>query len=108
MILCKTKWRPRKALLGEGARKASVAGDGLDALARDNRIAMAENQTQDPRAEFIEASVWHGSLDRANDILATHPEVASSDVHTAALLGDYEAVARFLVEDPANATIKGA
>jgi hypothetical protein len=67
---------------------------------------MPENQTQDPRAEFIEASVWHGPLDRAKEILAKHPEVASSDIHTAALVGDYEAVARFLVEDPANATAK--
>ena len=69
---------------------------------------MAEAQTppQDPRAEFINASVWHGSLDRAQEILATHPEVASCDVHTAALLGDHEAVARFLAEDPANGTAK--
>src|SRR5688572_1329515 len=61
----------------------------------------------EPRAEFIDASVWHGSLDRAQEILAAHPEVASSDIHTAALLGDYVAVARFLAEDPANATVKG-
>ena len=62
---------------------------------------------EDPRAEFINASVWHGSLDHAQEILAVHPEVASSDIHTAALLGDHEAVARFLTEDPANATAKG-
>jgi ankyrin repeat protein len=70
---------------------------------------MREDQTvsQDPKAEFINASVWHGSLDRAKEILAAHPGVASSDIHTAALLGDDEAVARFLVEDLANATIKG-
>jgi ankyrin repeat protein len=70
---------------------------------------MAENQTsaQDPRDEFISVSVWHGSLDRAQEILAAHPEVASSDIHTAALLGDHEAVVRFLAEDRANATVKG-
>ena len=70
---------------------------------------MAETQTppQDPRAEFINASVWHGSLDRAQEILTAHPEVASCDIHTAALLGDHEVVARFLAEDPANATAKG-
>jgi ankyrin repeat protein len=62
---------------------------------------------QDPRADFINASVWHGSLDRAREILDMHPEVASSDIHTAALLGDHEAVARFLAEDPVNATAKG-
>jgi len=70
---------------------------------------MPENQTaaQDPRDEFIKASVWHGSLDRAHEFLVAHPEVASSDIHTAALLGDHEAVARFLAEDLANATVKG-
>ena len=70
---------------------------------------MPEDQPvpQDPRAEFINVSVWHGSLDRAREMLAAHPEIASSDIHTAALLGDHEAVARFLVEDPANATAKG-
>jgi ankyrin repeat protein len=70
---------------------------------------MPETNTppQDPKAEFINVSVWHGSLDRAREILAAHPAVASSDIHTAALLGDHEAVARFLVEDPANATAKG-
>jgi len=70
---------------------------------------MAEAQTprQDPRAAFIDASVWHGSLDRAKEILAAHPEVASSDIHTAALLGDHEAVARFLAVHPADATARG-
>jgi ankyrin repeat protein len=62
---------------------------------------------QDPRAEFINASVWHGSLDRAREVLAAHSEIASCDIHTAALLGDDGAVARFLAEDPANATVRG-
>ncbi len=43
---------------------------------------------EDPRNEFIDASMWHGSLHRALEILVAHPEVASSDIHTAALLGD--------------------
>lgn len=70
---------------------------------------MPENHflPQDLRAEFINVSVWHGSLDRAEEILAAHPEVASCDIHTAALLGDHQAVRRFLAEDPANATAKG-
>ena len=68
---------------------------------------MPQDQASDPRAEFINVSVWHGSLDRAREILRAHPEVASSDIHTAALLGDHEAVARFLARDPANATAKG-
>lgn len=40
-------------------------------------------------------------------ILAEHPEVASSDIHTAAVLGDHQAVGRFLAGDTANATAKG-
>jgi ankyrin repeat protein len=66
-----------------------------------------EAAPQDLKAEFINVSVWHGSLDRAQEILAAHPEVASSDIHIAALLGDSEAVGRLLAEDPANATAKG-
>jgi len=31
----------------------------------------------------------HGSLARAQEILAAHPDVESSDIYTAALLGDY-------------------
>jgi hypothetical protein len=71
---------------------------------------MPENEaaSQDPRAEFITSSVWHGPLDPPREILAAHPEVAACDIHTAALLGDHETVARFLAEDPANATAKVA
>jgi ankyrin repeat protein len=74
-----------------------------------NHSAMLDSQIpdQDLRSEFINASVWHGSLERAREILAAHPEVASLDVHAAALLGDYDAIARFLAVDPANATVKG-
>src|SRR5439155_955378 len=61
----------------------------------------------DPRAAFIEAAVWHGTLERAAAILAAHPEVASSDIHSAAVLGDDAAVRRFLERDPGNATMKG-
>ena len=70
---------------------------------------MPEGQTapQDPGTEFINVPVWHGSLDRGGKSFAAYPEVASNDLHTAALLGDHEAVARFLAEDPANATAKG-
>jgi ankyrin repeat protein len=56
----------------------------------------------DPRAAFIEAAVWHGSLERAQTVLSAHPEVASRDIHTAAILGDAPAVRRFLEEDPAT------
>lgn len=60
----------------------------------------------DPREAFIEAAIWHGTLERAEAMLAAHPELASSDVHTAAVLGDDEAVRRFLAVDPANALSK--
>src|SRR5204863_338880 len=49
----------------------------------------------------------HGTLDRAAAILAAHPEIASSDIHSAAILGDDAAVRRFLELDPGNATLKG-
>ena len=51
----------------------------------------------DPRAAFVEAACvpldrgsGHatGTLERAEAILAAHPEVATGDVHTAAILGD--------------------
>jgi len=61
----------------------------------------------DPRAAFMEAAVWHGTLERADAILAAHPEIASSDIHSAAILGDDAAVRRFLALDPGNATVKG-
>jgi ankyrin repeat protein len=61
----------------------------------------------DLRRELIEAAVWHGSLERCESLLAAHPEIASSDIHTAAILGDDNAVRRFLQEDPSNATVKG-
>src|SRR5229473_2193569 len=64
-------------------------------------------ETSDPRAAFIDASLWHGSLDRSDAILAAHPEIAGGDIHTAAILGDDAAVRRFLELDPASATAKG-
>lgn len=60
-----------------------------------------------PRDAFIEASVWHGSLDKPQAILAAHPEIGSSDIHVAAILGDDIGVRRFLALDSANATVKG-
>jgi ankyrin repeat protein len=60
----------------------------------------------DPREDFITAAVWHGSLERAEAILAAHPEIASSDIHTAAIAGDDGAVRRFVEQDPAHAAAK--
>jgi ankyrin repeat protein len=59
------------------------------------------------RRDFIDASLWHGSLERANAILAAHPGIAGSDIYTSAILGDDESVRRFLANDPSLATSKG-
>jgi ankyrin repeat protein len=60
----------------------------------------------DEEAAFLEASVWHGSLDRAAEILAAHPEIATSSIYTAAILGDDAAIGLFLAADPAIAPAK--
>ncbi len=69
----------------------------------------------DPRGAFIEAACVpldsghsSGTLDQAEAILALHPEVAASDVHTAAILGDDAAVRRYLGLDQSRATEKAA
>ena len=56
------------------------------------------------RAEFIKAATWYGSLDEAEQMLASHPEIATCDIHTASITGDVQAVKQFLAEDPKNAT----
>ncbi len=58
----------------------------------------------DHRTAFIEAATWHGGLERAEAILAANPEIATSDIHTAAILGDDVAVRRFIERDSANVT----
>ena len=60
----------------------------------------------DVRAAFIEAATWHGSLDVAEQMLAAHPELRSSGIHIAAILGDDQAVRRFLAADPASVNAK--
>jgi ankyrin repeat protein len=60
-----------------------------------------------PLEAFIDASVWHGSLESAEAILAAHPEIAASGIHAAAILGDDAAVGRCLALDSGNATTKG-
>ncbi|MEO5820840.1 MAG: ankyrin repeat domain-containing protein [Vicinamibacteraceae bacterium] len=61
---------------------------------------MAEPSTDDRRIAFIAASTWHGSLDRAETMLAAHPDLVSSDIHIAAILGDDAAVRAHLARDP--------
>jgi ankyrin repeat protein len=71
-------------------------------------------ETDDPLAAFIEAacvpldaSHSTGTLERAEAILAAHPEIASASIYTAAILGDDATVRRFLELDAGNATAKG-
>src|SRR5947209_11793398 len=68
----------------------------------------------DPLTAFIEAAcvpldAGHatGALDRAEAILAAHPDIAASSIHAAAILGDDAAVRRLLELDRRNATVKG-
>jgi hypothetical protein len=68
----------------------------------------------DPLAAFIEAACVpldsghaSGTLERANAILAAHPEIASGTIHAAAILGDDATVRRLLEHDAGNATAKG-
>ena len=71
-------------------------------------------QEPNPLADFIVAACvpregGHGSgtLERPEAVLAAHPEIATSSIYTAAILGDDGSVRRFLSLDPANATGKG-
>jgi hypothetical protein len=59
-----------------------------------------------PVAAFIEAAVWHGTLEAAEAILAEHPEIARTSIHVAAILGDDAAVRRFIAADPRNVARK--
>lgn len=61
-----------------------------------------------PVAAFIEAAIWHGTLEAAEAILAAHPEIAHASIHVAAILGDDAAVRSFIADDPRNATKKEA
>lgn len=63
---------------------------------------------ESPRASFIRAAIWYGSLEPAETILRAHPELANADIHTAAVLGDDAAVRRLLALDPGNATLTSA
>jgi ankyrin repeat protein len=67
---------------------------------------MADSSSAEQRVEFIAASTWHGSLERADAILAAHPELAGSDIHVAAILGDVEGVRALLARDPRSVSAK--
>jgi ankyrin repeat protein len=70
---------------------------------------MADTVAAFIRAACVPRDAMHssGTLERAEAVLAAHPEVASSDIRTAAILGDAAAVRRFLVLDAHDATAKG-
>jgi ankyrin repeat protein len=61
-----------------------------------------------PVAAFIEAAIWHGTLEAAEAILAAHPEITQNSIHVAAILGDDAAVSHFIAADPRNVTKKEA
>jgi ankyrin repeat protein len=63
---------------------------------------------KNPVEAFIEAAVWHGTLEAAEAILATHPEIVQTSIHVAAILGDDATVRRFISADPRNAMKKEA
>jgi hypothetical protein len=77
-------------------------------------VAQLPLEMADPVAAFIaaacvprDASHSSGTLERAEAILTAHPEVASSAIHTAAILGDTAGVRRFLARDARGATAQG-
>jgi ankyrin repeat protein len=58
--------------------------------------------TLQERTDFLEAALWHGSLERANQLLAEYPELAHADIHVSAVMGNASAVRDFIVADPAS------
>jgi ankyrin repeat protein len=71
-------------------------------------------EIKDPVAAFIEVacvprhdSHAGGILEHAQLILARYPEVATANIHTAAILAEEPTVRAFLASDPAQATAKG-
>lgn len=72
------------------------------------------DEADNPLAAFIVAacvpldgSHASGTIERAEAILAEHPEAPASSIYAAAILGDDAGVRRFLSLDRANATAKG-
>ena len=55
----------------------------------------------------LDSSHASGTLERANAILAAHPDVARASIHTAAILGDHATVREHLARDPMLATQTG-
>jgi len=78
------------------------------------RIIESVESLTDPIAAFIEVACvprhsGHGSgtLEHAEMILSRYPEVAKSNIYTAAILADEATVREFLARDAGSATAKG-
>jgi len=63
---------------------------------------------ENPVAAFIEAAIWHGTLEASEAILAADPKIAQNSIHVAAILGDDAEVRRLIAADPRNVTRKEA
>jgi ankyrin repeat protein len=74
---------------------------------------MTSTPSADPSSAFIEAacvprnaSHASGTLEQAEAMLQREPEIATHDIHTAAILGDDVTVREILARDPAESTAK--
>jgi len=58
--------------------------------------------TPEIEKQFLIAATWHGSLEQAEQLLIRYPELAEKSIHTAAVLGNAEAIKRFSEVDPSS------
>src|SRR5262249_37144126 len=88
---------------GTTTRSASLQASGTTersaSLQASGTVHMADAQM---RVAFLQAALWHGSLAKAREMLAAGPELATSEIHTAAVVGDDGAVRLFLERDPSS------
>lgn len=70
-------------------------------------MAQVPVEEEDPRAAFIHAAIWHGNLDKAEQIRGRHPSLIGADLMTAAVLGDDARVRELIARDPASVNRKG-
>jgi ankyrin repeat protein len=83
-------------------------------LLSEKELHTPSNPDADPVSAFLEAASvprhgWHasGDLKEADMMLERHPEIAKSDIYTASVLADAEAVRALVTVDSAVATGKG-
>lgn len=65
-------------------------------------------EPRDVRTAFLKEAMWHGTLVAAEALLAAHPELRTSDIHTAAVLGDDVLVQKFIEQNPQSVHVKSA